>query len=207
MEARVPAKVSKWASSSRGVSISTAGDKMVNADEVISIYRSLATSNIQVWLTGGWGIDALLREQTRSHKDLDLILRLDEVVQMREVLGAAGYGLKELWSENRWAVDSRGTEIPTAFVLQDAAGREVDAHALRLDEQGNGIPAWIDDEGLLFTKKDLAGEGLIAGWAVRCLSPAMQVVCHTGYVLPAMQLRDLALLHDRFDVEADGRID
>ncbi len=154
---------------------------MVNAEETISIYRRLAAGDIQVWLTGGWGIDALLGEQTRPHKDLDLILRLDDVASMREVLGRAGYGLKELWSENRWGVDSQGAEIPTAFVLQDAAGREIDAHALRLDEQGNGIPAWVNDEGLLFRKEDLAGEGLIAGVAVRCLSPAMQMACHTGY--------------------------
>ena len=56
-------------------------------------------------------------------------------------------------------------------------------------------------------KEDLAGEGLIAGVAIRCLSPAMQVLCHTGFVLPAAQLRDLALLHDRFGVEVDGRRD
>ena len=80
-------------------------------------------------------------------------------------------------------------------------GREVDAHALRLDDRGNGMPAWVDDEGLLFTKEDLAGEGMIAGFAVRCLSPAMQVLCHTGYNLPNVQLRDLDLLHERFGVE------
>jgi len=115
---------------------------MVRAEDVISIYRSLSANNIQVWLTGGWGIDALLREQTRPHKDLDVIMLLDDIVQMRELLGRDGYGLKELWSENRWVVDSHGTETPTAFVLQDSAGREIDAHAMRLDDRGNGIPAW-----------------------------------------------------------------
>jgi len=136
---------------------------MVYADDVIGIYRGLSVNNIPVWLSGGWGIDALLREQTRPHKDLDLIMLLDDVVQMREILGRAGYDLKELWSENRWVVDTQGAETPTAFVLQDSAGREIDAHALRLDDRGNGIPAWADAEGLIFTKADLAGEGMIAG--------------------------------------------
>ena len=45
-----------------------AGDEMVRAEDVVSIYRSLSANNIQVWLTGGWGIDALLGEQTRPHK-------------------------------------------------------------------------------------------------------------------------------------------
>jgi len=174
---------------------------MVHAEDAINIYRSLSANNIQVWLTGGWGIDALLGEQTRPHKDLDIIMLLDDVVCMRELLGRAGYGLKEIWSENRQALDAQGIETPTAFVLQDSAGREIDAHALRLDERGSGIPAWAADEGFVFTPEDLAGEGMIAGIAVRCLSPAMQVSCHTGYDLPDVQLRDLDLLHAKFGVE------
>jgi lincosamide nucleotidyltransferase A/C/D/E len=174
---------------------------MVRAEDVINIYQSLSANDIQIWLTGGWGIDALLREQTRPHKDLDLIMLVDDVVRMRDLLDRAGYGLKELWSENSWVVDARGAEIPTAFVLQNAEGREIDVHAMRLDDQGQGIPAWADDEGLVFTKETLAGEGVIGELAVRCLSPEMQTLCHTGYDLPNEQVRDLELLRQRFGVE------
>jgi lincosamide nucleotidyltransferase A/C/D/E len=177
---------------------------MVRAQDVISIYQSLSANNIQVWLTGGWGIDALLQEQTRPHKDLDIIMLVDDVVRMRDLLDQAGYDLKELWSENSWVVDVHGIKVPTAFVLQDSEEREVDAHAMRLDEQGNGIPAWAD-EGLVFKREDLAGEGMIAGFAVRCISPEMQVLSHTGYNLPREQLRDLELLHERLGVECPER--
>jgi len=173
---------------------------MVRADDVVGIYQRLGADGIQVWLTGGWGIDALLGQQTRPHKDLDVLVLVDDVVRLRELLGGDGYGLKELWSENRWVVDAQGAEIATAFVLQDAAGREIDVHAMRLDEQGHGLPAWADGEGLVFQRQDLAGEGLIAGLAVRCLSPAMQMLLHTGYELPAEQLGDLALLRQKFAV-------
>ena len=54
--------------------------------------------------------------------------------------------------------------------------------------------------GLVFKAVDLAGEGVIGRVAVRCLSPEMQMVCHTGYDLPDAQLRDVALLHERFGV-------
>jgi lincosamide nucleotidyltransferase A/C/D/E len=155
---------------------------------------------MQVWLTGGWGIDALLQEQTRPHKDLDILMLVDDVVRVRDLLGRAGYRLKELWSENRWGVDSRGIQIPTVFVLQDAEGREVDVHAMRVDERGHGILAWASEE-LVFTRKDLAGEGVIAGIAVRCISPEMQIVVHTGYDLPEEQLRDLTLLRERLSVK------
>jgi hypothetical protein len=36
---------------------------MVRAEDVISICRTLSSNSIQVWLTGGWGVDALLREE------------------------------------------------------------------------------------------------------------------------------------------------
>jgi lincosamide nucleotidyltransferase A/C/D/E len=174
---------------------------MVRPEDAIRICQTLSIHNIPFWLTGGWGIDALLREPTRPHKDLDLLMLLDDVVRMRELLGRDGFGLKELWSENRWIVDGQGIETPTAFVLQDPEGREVDAHALRFDDQGNGIPTWADDRGIVFGKEALAGEGAIAGFAVRCLSPEMQVLCHTGYALPGVQVRDMERLCERFGVK------
>ena len=173
---------------------------MVRAEDVVSIYQRLLDSGIQVWLTGGWGIDALLGEQTRPHKDLDVIMLLDDVFRMCELLGRDGYDLKELWSENRGVVDAHGVEIATALVLQDSEGRELDIHAMRLDDRGNGVPAW-EAEGFVFKRQDLAGQGMIAGFAVQCLSPEMQVLCHTGYELPDKQLRDLELLHKKFGVE------
>jgi lincosamide nucleotidyltransferase A/C/D/E len=172
---------------------------MVGAEDVIYICQGLAANDIAVWLTGGWGIDALLQEQTRPHKDLDILVLLDEVVRMRDLLGRAGYDLKELWCENAWAIDAHGTEIPTAFVLEDAEGREVDVHAMRLDEQGNGLPGWAS-EGLVFEAEDLAGEGIIAGYPVHCISPEMQVRAHRGYDLPQDHLRDMELLRERLGV-------
>lgn len=173
---------------------------MVRAEDVISIYQRLLTHGIQVWLTGGWGVDALLGAQTRPHKDLDLIMLVDDVARMRELLGQDGYRLKELWSENRWDTDARGAKIATAFVLHDRVGREIDAHAMRLDDRGNGVPAW-EAKGPIFDRQSLAGEGLIEGVGVRCLTPEMQVLCHTGYELPDAQRRDVALLQERFSVD------
>jgi lincosamide nucleotidyltransferase A/C/D/E len=149
---------------------------VVSAEEAIDIYRRLSAEGIQVWLTGGWGIDALLGKQGRPHKDLDIIMLLDDVVRLRELLAGEGYGLKELWEENLWVADGRGGEVATAFVLHDAEGR-------------------------VFSRDDLAGQGAIAGFAVRCLSAAAQMSCHTGYELPAAQREDLRRLHDKLGVE------
>ena len=173
---------------------------MVSAEDVIHIYKRLSTNNIQVWLTGGCGIDALLQKQTRPHKDLDIIMLVDDIDRTRDLLNRGGYSLKGLWSENSWVVDTYGAEIPTAFVMQDSDGREVDIHAMHLDHHGNGIPAWVN-EGLVFKREDLAGEGMVVGFAVRCISAEMQVLCHTGYDLPHIQMRDLEFLCKEFGVK------
>ena len=163
---------------------------MVSTEDAVLIYKLLAANGIQAWLTGGWGIDALLGEQTRPHKDLDVIVLVDDTLRLRQLLSGEGFGLKELWSENLWTRDPQATRTPTAFVLHDAGGREIDVHAMRLDGLGNGIPAW-DAEGFYFKQEDLAGEGTIAGMAVRCLAPQSQVECHAGYELPDVQRSDL----------------
>jgi lincosamide nucleotidyltransferase A/C/D/E len=174
---------------------------MVSAQDVVRIYQHLLDRDIQIWLSGGWGIDALVGEQTRPHKDLDVIMLLDDVVRARELLSRDGYSLKELWSENRPAVDAAGVETATAFVLNDAEGREFDAHAMRLDAKRNGIPAWEAPEGFIFRPQDLAGEGFVAGYAVKCLSPEAQVLFHTGYELPDEHARDMKLLQEVFGLE------
>ncbi len=47
---------------------------MVGSDGVAEILERLAVRGIEVWVDGGWGVDALLGEQTRSHDDLDLVI-------------------------------------------------------------------------------------------------------------------------------------
>jgi len=173
---------------------------MVTAEDVIAICKKLSANGIQVWLTGGWGIDALLGVQSRPHKDLDVIMLLDDTIRMNELLGEDGFELDTLWSENQMAKDSSGNETATAFVLKDAEGREFDVHAIILDEQSNGIPAWDEDETFIFTKEDLSGDGQVLGYVVGCITPVSQIVCHSGYEIPEKQINDLELLNEKFGV-------
>ncbi len=129
---------------------------MVCAEDAISIYERLLTNGIQVWLTGGWGIDALLGGQTRPHKDLDVTMLLEDVIRIRELLNRDGYDLKELWSENRWAIDAQGIETPTAHVadharhaasyaVKDATAAEItsDATTAESDWQYRCLPEYL----------------------------------------------------------------
>jgi lincosamide nucleotidyltransferase A/C/D/E len=49
------------------------------------LLRSVEGAGIEVWLDGGWGIDALVGEQTRPHKDVDAVLGVAAVPALRDL--------------------------------------------------------------------------------------------------------------------------
>ncbi|MEO6060565.1 MAG: hypothetical protein ABIQ99_01350 [Thermoflexales bacterium] len=181
----------------------------MKAEDALALYTVLCEHGVRVWIDGGWGIDALLEQQTRSHKDLDAFVALDDLATMARVLRLQGFFLKVIWSENRWVPhDQRvpligragtGHEIATAFVLMDGLGREIDFHVIRIDTRGFGTPAW--ECSLAFSPDALTGRGVILGSPVKCLSAAMQMRTHSGYPLQPKDIQDLLLLRDRFGAE------
>jgi hypothetical protein len=66
----------------------------MTASDVIEIVRLLDQNRIDVWIDGGWGVDALLGEQTRSHRDLDIAVQHGDVPRLRALLEARGASLK-----------------------------------------------------------------------------------------------------------------
>lgn len=169
-------------------------------EEAIYLYQLLHANMIPTWIIGGWGIDGLLGEQTRMHKDLDILVLVDDVVRLLTLLEREGYRFAYLWEENRFVQNRQGITTATAFVWRDDAEREIDAHVMWMDDQGNGIPAWIVEEGFQFQHKDLAAQGVIAGVEVQCISPHMQLICHTGYELPEAQQKDIERIHAKFGI-------
>jgi lincosamide nucleotidyltransferase A/C/D/E len=184
-------------------------ERFVEGRDVVDLYRAFVHEGVQVWVDGGWGIDALLERQTRPHKDFDAIAAFDDLPVVTALLADRGFALKVVWEENRWVAHTEpvqliGREAPyrnvaTAFVLSDPIGREIDIHAVRFDDAGRGIPAWNSD--FIFPVEAFDGRGVIEGVAVRCLSAEMQMRTHTGYELQQNDLHDLRLLHERFGVD------
>jgi lincosamide nucleotidyltransferase A/C/D/E len=181
----------------------------MRAEDVIALYTLLLERGVQVWVDGGWGIDALLNQQTRPHKDFDAFVQFDDLATMTDVLAERGFMLKEIWSENRWVfhavqiqligrANPVGSEVATAFVLRNGNGHELDFHVLKFDGRGYGIPAWNSD--FIFPLDAFEGRGLIMGTPVRCLSAQMHMATHTGYELQDKDLQDLRLLYERFGI-------
>ena len=144
-------------------------------------------------MVGGWGVDALLGEQTRARKDLDL-LPLAHMDLILTLLQEEGFYLGHLWEENTRIERARqlfGSPVPSAFVLDHEEGRQVDVHVY--DLQGDTVvPLWHDDRSFLV--EELGASGVIVSVRVRCMSAAKQLACHEGYELPEDQTQDVVLL-------------
>jgi lincosamide nucleotidyltransferase A/C/D/E len=160
----------------------------MDADSVLEILAALERSGVSVWLDGGWGVDALLGEETRAHRDLDLIVAAPDTPALRDALRALGF-----------AAQAGGSA--TNFVLADAGGREVDVHAIAFDARGYGSFALPDGGRWPFPPSAFAGRGRVASREVRCLSAEAQVQCHgQGYAPTGKDLSDMERLQERFGV-------
>ncbi len=164
----------------------------MEAADVIRIYAQLERAGIVVWIDGGWGVDALLGQQTRPHKDLDIAIQKHDLPRFRDLLAARGY--QEI---------KRETARPHNFVLGDAAGREIDVHVVELDAEGNGIYG-PRGNGEMYPAASLTGTGGIGTAVVRCISPEWMVRFHNGYELTDKDLRDVSALCDRFGLALPG---
>src|SRR5271165_2884831 len=98
----------------------------MKAEEAAELIQALEECGIEVYVDGGWAVDALLGQQTRIHQDLDIALPCEHVPRLRELLGSRGY--REVPRDDSWECN---------FVLVDAGGREVDVHSYILDDEGN----------------------------------------------------------------------
>ncbi len=156
-------------------------------EDAVEILRLLKSQGIEVWVDGGWGVDALLGEQSRPHDDIDLVIRHRDVGRLTEAFGAAGF---------RRAMDGR----PFNFVMTDHRGREIDVHTVVFDAAGNGLygPQPEDGSGMTYPSAAFKGEGMINGQAVRCMTADYQVASHTGYDLGEADFHDIYALHRRF---------
>lgn len=157
-------------------------------EALVDLLELFERSGIEVWLDGGWAVDAVLGAQTRPHKDVDIILRITDLPQLQEILERRGF-----------ATQQGGTE--SNFVLADRSGLEVDVHAIVFDLDGNGVYRMGNGSDWIFPAAGFGGRGVVHGLDVRCLSPETQVLCHShGYVPTEKDLRDMELLQGRFGV-------
>jgi lincosamide nucleotidyltransferase A/C/D/E len=157
--------------------------------DVIDLYETLERLGVEIWIDGGWCVDALLGEQSRPHQDLDIAIQHKDVAKLRELLRGRGYKDVKLEQARDWN-----------FVLGDEHGRETDVHSIVLEAQGNGIYG-PPENGEKYSAGSLTGSGLIEGRRVRCISAEWMVRFHSGYELKDKDFQDVSAFCRRFGID------
>lgn len=160
----------------------------MKAREVVEFYDLMSANKIQMWIDGGWGVDALLKKQTREHKDLDIVIREKDVSKLRLLLKSKGY-IEVKLKEAR----------PHNFVLGDKDGHEIDVHVVVFDEQGNGVYG-PKRNSVMYPAYSFEGKGKIGDRSVRCLTAEYQVESHTGYNIGKKDVDDVTALCKKFNI-------
>ena len=163
-------------------------EEMTSTD-VISFYIDLGNLRIEIWIDGGWGVDALLGEQTRLHKDLDIIIQQKDLQKVLQLLRKRGYQNVEKNDTRLWN-----------FVFGDHRDHEIDFHVIVFDNDGNGIygPAENND---IYPVGSLLGIGKINGHSVRCTSPEYIVNSHMEYKLSESDFKAISALRKKSRIE------
>ena len=158
--------------------------------DVTEFCRWMDLLGIEFWIDGGWGVDALLGEQTRKHADLDIVLQEADCKSVLDFLKKQGF--REIPKE-----DSR----PCNFVMGNGDGKEVDFHVIVLDDEGNGHYGPPEAEEGMYPADALQGRGTVDGLPVRCISPEFQIRSHSGYELDDTDVEDVTALARKFGLD------
>ena len=160
----------------------------MRAENVLSVLGVLSAVGVDVWVGGGWGVDALVGRETRPHRDLDLMHRVEQEPTMVAALAAAGFAETLDWR-------------PVRFVVTGPAGLEIDLHPLTFAADGSAVQASFEADRPFEYPARCFVTGRIGGSTVPCLSAEQQVCFHQGYEPKDHDRHDMAQLRAAFGID------
>ncbi|MEU8706790.1 nucleotidyltransferase family protein [Streptomyces sp. NPDC048565] len=163
--------------------------RMMSRSDVLSVLALLSEAGADVVIAGGWGIDALLGEETREHRDLDLLHRSEQEAAVLAALESAGYTETLDWR-------------PARFVLSHPSGPEIDLHPLAFAADGSAVQSSLDPGEPFRYPAACFVTGTIGTTTVRCISAEQQALFHQGYEPAARDVADMRRLRDRFGIDS-----
>ena len=161
---------------------------VMEAGDVLAVLDRLESAGVRNWIDGGWGVDALIRRQTRDHEDLDLVVLDADCRRAERALAELGY-----------LHDSAADPgLPARLVLRDGEDHQVDLHPIVRDEQGNGWQSLGNGAWGAYPADDLTAVGSVGDRRVHTLTPQLQLRHHLGYPHSETDRHDLQLLAEQF---------
>ncbi|MBC7001370.1 nucleotidyltransferase family protein [Photobacterium sp. BZF1] len=159
----------------------------MTADKVIQIYSLFQQSAITVWIDGGWGIDALLGQQTRNHSDLDIVIQIHDVEKAIQILQEKGY------------IKPAEANVGDHNFVMIGDTDQIDFHVVCFDDDGKGIYG-PPDNNVFYPDYAFGHSGEIKGLTVNCISPKYQLESHSGYALRPCDFLDIQRLCQEFQL-------
>jgi lincosamide nucleotidyltransferase A/C/D/E len=158
-------------------------DCPVRGDQVLHVLDGLLTEETVAWIDGGWGIDALLEQQTRDHADLDLVIDAAAIPGFNTALLAEGFEVVRNW-------------LPTAIALKHQDGRAIDLHPVELTSDGGGDQIQLDGKSRFHYSAPTFGR--ICDRSVPCCTVETQIASHLGYQPREQDYADMRALAAKF---------
>ena len=158
---------------------------MVNITDVKQILQFAIDAEIKVFLDGGWGVDALLGHQSRSHNDIDIFVEKKDYHKFIQIIKDNGfYEIKMEYTTT------------SHTVWEDENKRIIDLHCFEYTDDDK-----ILYEGNCFPLETFTGRGKVEDIEVSCIEPYSQVMFHLGYEFDENDMHDVKLLCETFHIE------
>jgi lincosamide nucleotidyltransferase A/C/D/E len=163
----------------------------MRAEDVLNVVSALEAHALPFCLAGGWGVDALVGRQSRSHDDLDIVIdNYDQDLQRAvDALAPLGFRLVASYERRAW--------MPKNTVLEDDTGCRVDLDSLNWQLLAREFgPPGADGAARKEFEHRVFSEGTVGGRRVPCLSADVQLLYHTLFELTLPHRHDVKLLRD-----------
>jgi lincosamide nucleotidyltransferase A/C/D/E len=162
-------------------------------ESVLALCRTFEAANLDFWIDGGWGVDALLGLQTRPHSDLDLAVHFADLSRFQNALLPLGYQ-PVVRSENpAWNL-----------VFRHPVDGSVDLHSFVLNDVGEGILG-DPSENSMHPTGALDGVGRLGIMQVRCIAALFVLTFRNGFEPRDVDRHDVAALCEHFGLKRPSR--
>ena len=152
----------------------------MEAHQAADLFAALRERGFQIWVAGGWAVDALVGHETRQHQDLDLAVDAEQLEEVLQWLAACNFEVQTDW-------------LPSRVELVSKDGRRVDIHPVQFRADGSGLQeGW--QSGPFHYASDGFSRGRISGQLVDCLGATQQLTFREGFVLSDKDHHDIALM-------------
>lgn len=157
------------------------GDNMkkeiVTQEDLFKVLDIIEKAETTYWVDGGWGVDILVGNQTREHRDVDIDFDSKHTEKIMSTLKDCGYEIVE-------------DRSPVRIELHHPKLGYIDIHPFIINDDGSAKQASLEGGWYEF-EPDFFGSAIYNEKRIPCISAKGQKKFHTGYPLREIDKHDI----------------